>query len=224
MNALGAPPRGRFITFEGGEGAGKSTQARLLAHRLEGAGVKAIVTREPGGSPQAEAIRSVLLSGQAAGLGPLGEAVLFGAARLDHIDTLIRPALARGDWVVCDRFADSTRAYQGAAGKAEPELIAALEEIVVGSVRPDLTILMDLPPETGLERAQRRAAGAQADRFEGETLAFHEALRDAFLEIAREQPDRVRIVDATGTIEDIADAVWTIVCEKFPALAETNRT
>jgi dTMP kinase len=215
MNALGAAPRGRFITLEGGEGAGKSTQARRLARKLESTGVHAIATREPGGSQQAEAIRSVLLSGKATDLGPLGEAVLFGAARIDHIDTLIRPALGRGTWVICDRFADSTRAYQGAAGKAPPEMIAALEEIVVGAMRPDLTLLMDLPPDIGLARAQKRAGHAPADRFEGEDMSFHEALRQAFLDIAAREPGRVRVVDATKSEQELANEIWSIVKEKF---------
>ncbi len=209
---------GRFITFEGGEGAGKSTQARLLAAHLEQAGIRAIVTREPGGSPRAEALRSALLAGKAADLGPFGEAVLFGAARIDHIDTLIRPALAGGAWVVCDRFADSTRAYQGAAGKAKPELIAMLERIVVGPMRPDLTILLDLDPEAGLARARARGGDAAVDRFEGEQLAFHVALRSAFLEIAAKEPARVRIVDAALAPDEIADRIWTIVRDAFPAV------
>lgn len=221
MNALVAEAgRGRFITFEGGEGAGKSTQARRLAERLAGAGVRAITTREPGGSPRAEALRAALLSGKAAALGPFGEAVLFGAARIDHIDTLIRPSLEAGVWVICDRFADSTRAYQGAAGKAPAALIEALERIVVGPVRPDLTILLDLDPESGLARARRRAEGAESDRFEGEALAFHRALRQAFLDIAAEEPARVKIVDASLSEEAIAERIWTIARAAFPLRLE----
>ncbi|MDE2364782.1 MAG: dTMP kinase [Hyphomicrobiales bacterium] len=212
-----ASGRGRFITFEGGEGAGKSTQARRLAARLETAGRRAIVTREPGGSPLAETIRGVILSGKASALGPMGEAILFGAARIDHIDKLIAPALAAGTWVVCDRFADSTRAYQGAAGKASPDLIAELEKVVVREIKPDLTILMDLPPQTGLARARKRAAGAASDRFESEDLAFHNALRDAFLDIAAREPGRVKIVDATETEDAIAEKIWTILRDAFPA-------
>jgi dTMP kinase len=211
-----ASRRGRFITFEGGEGAGKSTQARRLAAHLEQAGVRAIVTREPGGSPQAEKIREVILSGRAAELGAAGEAILFGAARIDHIDRLIAPALASGSWVVCDRFADSTRAYQGAAGKAPAPLIAALERIVVGATRPDLTILMDLPPEAGLARARMRAGSAAGDRFENENIAFHEALRRAFLEIALREPSRVKIVDASASEDEIADDIWALVRENLP--------
>lgn len=213
--AIVAP--GRFITFEGGEGAGKSTQVRHLRAHLEQAGIRVIATREPGGSPRAEALRTALLSGRAAGLGAFGEAVLFGAARIDHIDTLIRPALAGGAWVVCDRFADSTRAYQGAAGKASPELIAALERVVVGPMKPDLTILLDLDPEAGLARAKARAGDAAADRFEGEKLAFHAALREAFLEIARREPGRVKVVDAALPEHEIADRVWALTRDAFPA-------
>lgn len=208
---------GRFITFEGGEGAGKSTQVRLLAAHLEQAGVRAIVTREPGGSPRAEALRAALLAGKAADLGAFGEAILFGAARIDHIDTLIRPALAGGAWVLCDRFADSTRAYQGAAGKAKPELIAALERVVVGPMKPDLTILLDIDPEVGLARARARAGEGVADRFEGEKLAFHKALREAFLDIAEKEPRRLRVVDATLSEHEIADRIWALVRSAFPA-------
>ena len=207
--------RGKFVTFEGGEGAGKSTQARRLRARLENLGLQVLVTREPGGSGHAEELRDVLLSGKAAALGPVGEAMLFNAARIDHLDTLIRPALAAGTWVVCDRFADSTRAYQGAAGKTPPALIAAMEEVVVGDTRPDLTILMDLPPETGLARARKRAGDSAADRFEGEEVAFHHALRRAFLDIAAQEPGRVRTVDATQGEDAIADEIWTIVQQTF---------
>jgi dTMP kinase len=210
-----AARRGRFITLEGGEGAGKSTQARRLAARLEETGHRVVVTREPGGSPQAEAIRSFLLSGKAARLGAEGEAILFGAARADHIDRLIAPALASGAWVVCDRFADSTRAYQGAAGNASEGLIAGLEKVVVGDTRPDLTILMDLAPETGLARARARS-GAAGDRFENEGLAFHEALRRAFLDIAAREPQRVKVVDASADEHEVADRIWAVVRENLP--------
>jgi len=208
---------GRFVTFEGGEGAGKSTQVRHLRSHLEQSGIRVIATREPGGSPRAEALRAALLGGRATGLGAFGEAVLFGAARIDHIDTLIRPALAGGAWVVCDRFADSTRAYQGAAGHAKPELIAALERVVVGPMKPDLTILLDLDPEAGLARAKARAGDAAADRFEGEKLGFHSALREAFLQIARQEPARVKIVDAALPEHEIADRVWALTCDAFPS-------
>lgn len=207
--------RGRFITFEGGEGAGKSTQARLLVERLAAHGIEAIATREPGGSPQAEALRSFILSGKAKELGPLGEAVLFSAARADHVDTLIRPAIARGAWVVCDRFSDSTRAYQGAVGAADPALIEEMQRVAVADLVPDLTILMDLAPEIGLARAEKRRGAAGADRFEGEGLSFHRALRRAFLEIAGRDKARFVVVDAGMEAERIAREIWSRVSARF---------
>ena len=166
--------KGRFITLEGGEGVGKSVQAARLEARLAALGLEVVRTREPGGSPGAEALREAILSGFAAGFSPGGQALLFAAARIDHLEKTILPALARGAWVVCDRFADSTRAYQGAAGSLPPEFIAALERLTVGPNRPDLTLILDLSPEVGLKRAaERRPGGAPADRFESEGLAFH---------------------------------------------------
>jgi len=208
--------RGRFITLEGGEGAGKSVQARALTARLQGLGLQVVSTREPGGSPHAEALREIILSGEAARFGPAAEALLFSAARIDHIDNTIAPALMRGAWVVCDRFADSTRAYQGAAAKLEREFIARLEQVAVGARRPDLTLILDLPAEQGLARAaKRRGAGAGADRFESEGLAFHRTLRDAFLEIAREEPERCVVIDARADEGDVAEAVWKAVRERL---------
>ncbi|PWB82563.1 MAG: dTMP kinase [Methylocystaceae bacterium] len=207
---------GRFVTFEGGEGAGKSTQMRRLQQRLAERDVEAIATREPGGSPHAEALREALLGGKAASLGPLGEAVLFSAARIDHLDRLIKPALARGAWVICDRFADSTRAYQGARGGVEPRLIALLERVALLGTTPDLTIILDLPPEIGLERArQRRAPDETADRFEREDMAFHEGLRQSFLDIAASEPGRCCVVDALAPEEEVAQAIWHIVEARF---------
>jgi dTMP kinase len=208
--------RGRFITFEGGEGVGKSTQVRLLAERLEKQGLKTMVTREPGGSPQAEAIRKLLLSGAAAQFGPAGEAILFSAARIDHIDRKIAPALAAGQWVVCDRFADSTRAYQGVAGQIDPALIASLERVAVGEHHPDLTLMLDMPVERSLARAaERRSADAAPDRFEGENRDFHETLRRAFLAIAAGEKDRCVVVDADRPSGDIAHEIWREVRERF---------
>ena len=213
---MDASRRGRFITLEGGEGAGKSTQARLLAQRLKPMGISVIVTREPGGSPGAEALREVILSGKAAPFGPAGEAILFSAARIDHIDHTIAPALARGAWVISDRFADSTRAYQGAAGKLDPALIASLERVAVGEARPDLTLVLDLPAEKGLARAAARRGGeAAADRFEREGLAFHETLRRAFLDIARAEPARCAIIDADRSPEEVAEAIWACARERL---------
>lgn len=207
-------PTGRFITFEGGEGAGKSTQARLLAERLAAVGRDPLLTREPGGSQTAEAIREFLLSGQAEEFGAMGEAVLFAVAREDHLDETIRPALERGQWVICDRFADSTRAYQGTGG-AKPDALQALERLTVGTTRPDLTVILDLPPEEGLARAGSRTGAnggtAVADAFEARSLEYHLALRQAFLAIAAEEPDRCVVIDATRPVEMVAEDVWRVV-------------
>jgi dTMP kinase len=181
-----AEARGAFITFEGGEGAGKSTQIARLAATLRARSGRAVcVTREPGGSPRAEEIRAALLGGIAKPYGPFAEALLFSAARIDHLDQRIRPALNRGETVLCDRFIDSTRAYQGAAGGLDPAVVAALERVTVGPTRPDLTLILDLDPEAGLARVAARGVGQGADRFEAEALDFHVRLREAFLAIAR---------------------------------------
>jgi len=216
--------KGRFITLEGGEGVGKSTQAQLLAKKLELMGVAVVVTREPGGSPGAEVLREVILSGAAAPFGPAGEAILFSAARIDHIDHTIAPALDRGAWVICDRFADSTRAYQGAAGKLDPALIASLERVAVGDVRPDLTLVLDLAPEKGLARAAaRRGKDAGADRFEREGAAFHETLRQAFLAIARAEPERCAVIDADRPPHEVAQAIWACVRERLGSALNIGR-
>ena len=207
--------RGRFISFEGGEGAGKSTQVNRLAVRLEAGGREAVLTREPGGSPGAEAIRDIVLRGDADRWSPVTETLLMYAARRDHIERVIRPALARGAWVVCDRFADSTRAYQGAAGGTDPALIAALETYILEEVRPDLTLVFDLPAEVGLARADARA-GAEM-RFESKGLAFHERLRDAFRAIAAAEPERCALIDAAGDRDSVARAVWAMVTERLDA-------
>ncbi|HWG05374.1 MAG TPA: dTMP kinase [Beijerinckiaceae bacterium] len=210
---LDNPPiqRGRFITFEGGEGTGKSTQTRRLVARFTALGIDAIATREPGGSPGAESLRQLLLAGAVAPFGPAAEAIVFSAARIDHLDVTIRPALTRGAFVVCDRFADSTRAYQGALGNLDPRLIRALERTTIGETRPDLTLVLDLPAEVGLARAGARRASGAADRFEAEALAFHQALRSTFLEIAAAEPQRCVVIDASADEEAIADAVWKTV-------------
>ena len=204
----GGVRRGRFITLEGGEGAGKSTQVRLLVSRLEERGIEVVATREPGGSPKAEALREVLLSGAAARFGPRGEAILFSAARIDHVDNTIEPALARGAWVVSDRFADSTRAYQGALGKLDSRLILELERIAIANARPDLTIFLDIPPEAGLLRVSQRRNGEPADRFEAEGIAFHAELRKAFRDIAQAEPERCLIVNALAPEDEVAAAIW----------------
>ena len=201
--------RGQFITFEGGEGAGKSTQVLRLVADLRARGIDVIQTREPGGSPGAEAIRALVVSGDADRWSARTEALLMFASRSDHLEKTIRPALDAGVWVVCDRFADSSRAYQGAGGGAAPEFIEALERAVVGEDQPVLTLILDLPVAVGLERALARG---QADtRFESKGLAFHQRLRDGFGEIARRYPERCRVIDATGSPDDVYDRVWAAV-------------
>lgn len=211
----------RFISFEGGEGTGKSTQARLLAERLRARGEHVALTREPGGSPRAEELRRVILSGDAKSLGPMAETVLFSAARIDHLRQTIRPALARGDWVICDRFSDSTRAYQGALGNLDPRLLSTLETAVLDGIRPGLTLLLDLPAETGIERAQARAGHERLDRFEAEGLDFHRALRTAFRDIAEAEPDRIRIIPADAAAEEVAARTWAEVARHY-GLDETS--
>jgi dTMP kinase len=216
-------PRGRFITLEGGEGAGKTVQAKRLEDKLTTLGVEVVRTREPGGSPHAEQLREAILSGFAAQFGPDGEALLFAAARIDHLDKTILPALERGAWVVCDRFADSTRAYQGVAADLPPAFIARLEEVVVGLNRPDLTLILDIPAEAGLERAQVRRGTGSADRFETEGLEFHDTLRRAFLDIAAAEPERCVVVDALKSEEKVAEAIWSAVEERLdPAAAKAR--
>jgi len=200
--------RGRFITFEGGEGVGKSTQAAALARKLSAFGIATVLTREPGGSPGAELIRNILLSGMAKSLGPEAEAMLFAAARGDHLDAVIRPNLATGKWVVCDRFSDSTRVYQGALGNVSRGLLRALERTVVGDDMPDLTFILDLPAEIGLERARERRGAAAADRFENEDIAYHQALNLAFRDLANEESRRCLLVDANRSADKIAAEIW----------------
>ncbi len=208
--------RGRFITLEGGEGAGKSTLAGALAARLGEARVTTRTTREPGGSPKAEAIREMILAGQAKEYGVFAEALMFSAARIDHIDSLIRPALARGEWVICDRFIDSTRVYQGVLGKVDPALLAELEAVTIAGLMPDLTLILDLDPEIGLARAaKRRRPGEAVDRFEGETLAFHRKLRQAYRDIAASEPLRCVVLDATQPPGVLAEAAWAAVSERL---------
>jgi dTMP kinase len=204
---------GRFISFEGGEGSGKSTQAKRLAERLKLRGHETILTREPGGSPGAEAIRHLLLNGIAKPLGPEAETFMFAAARDDHVATVIRPAIDRGAWVVCDRFIDSTRVYQGSLGNVDQRLIRALERLVVGETMPDLTFIIDVPPEVGLARAQGRGQGA--DRFEAEHVEYHRLLREAYREIAEREPDRCVLVDGTASVDAIAVRIWMLVSERF---------
>jgi len=203
--------RGRFITFEGGEGSGKSTQVAALVKRLTTLGLGVMATREPGGSLGAEAVRHVLLSGAAKPLGAHAEAILFAAARDDHVSQTIRPALERGKWVVSDRFADSTRVYQGVLSNVDARIIARLERLTVGDTRPDLTFVLDVPAEIGLDRAARRRGNGAGDRFEAEALDFHKKLREAYLDLAAREPERCAVIDASAAPDAVADAVWAVV-------------
>jgi dTMP kinase len=217
---LGAVVRGRFITFEGGEGSGKSTQTRLLADRLERCGIAVVRTREPGGSPGAEAIRHVLLAGAAKPLGPFAEAILFAAARDDHLRHTIRPALNDGRWVISDRFADSTRVYQGVLGGLDGRLISILERITLADTYPDLTIILDVPAELGLKRATERRGEHPADRFERETNEYHRRLRSAYLQLAEREPRRCVAIDGSAEPARVADAIWSVVSDRLrPAAA-----
>jgi dTMP kinase len=219
MNAPGPHASGRLISFEGGEGAGKSTQIRRLAEALEQAGLSVVVTREPGGTPFAERLRTLLLDGGAQHFGALAEALLFTAARIDHVDRVILPALREGAFVLCDRFTDSTRAYQGAMGAADMRMLSLLERVALGERRPDLTFVLDVPAQEGLARAARRGEGG--DRFEARDLAYHEGLRRAFLDIAKREPIRCRVIDSTRPQAEVAQEILRLVCERFhlPQLA-----
>lgn len=206
--------RGRFITFEGGEGSGKSTQAGRLAERLRAQGIEVLLTREPGGSAGAEAIRQLVVNGEGERWSPLTEVLLMFAARNDHLERTIRPALAAGHWVICDRFADSSRAYQGGGGGVPQPFIEQLDRAVVDDDQPDLTLIFDLPVEEGLERAFGR--GLFETRFESKGLAFHERLRQTFRDIAAHHPERCRLIDARGTEEEVAGRVWSTIDAALP--------
>ncbi len=201
--------RGKFITFEGGEGSGKSTQIKKLAQRLAATKLRVIVTREPGGSPGAEIMRHLVLSGMGKLLGPDAETLLFAAARDDHVRTVIQPALGQGTWVLCDRFSDSTRAYQGRLGQVAPGVLNAMQRVTIGDLKPDLTIILDIPVEVGLQRAAARRGSGVADRFESEDLQFHQDLRDAYRQIAAEDPQRCVLIDANADPDAVAARVWT---------------
>ena len=200
-----------LITLEGGEGAGKSTVAKGLQARLAELGITAIVTREPGGSEKAEAIRDALLSGKVKPHGPFAEAVMFYAARIDHIEKTIKPAMARGEWVISDRFADSTRAYQGVLGQIDPALLGSLERVALNGFKPNLTLILDVPVEVGLSRAAARRGLQTSDRFESEGRGFHARLRKAYLDIARREPERCVVIDASVAPADVLDAAWAAV-------------
>lgn len=228
MNEAAKPkapqPRGRFVTFEGGEGSGKSTQIQLLADRLNAAKLRTITTREPGGSAGAEIVRHLLLSGMAKAFGPETESLLFAAARDDHVSQVIEPALAQGTWVLCDRFTDSTRVYQGELGKVDPKLIRAMERVTIGNLKPDLTIILDVPVDVGMARALKRRGSAAPDRFEGEGVSFHERLRDAYRKIAEGDPERCALVDADADPKAVAERVWKALRDHLFAVAAPRET
>ena len=205
--------QGRFITFEGGEGTGKSTQAARLVDALRARDLEVLHTREPGGSEGAEEIRNLALNGDAGRWSAMTETLLMFAARSDHLERTIRPALEAGRWVVCDRFADSSRAYQGAGGGVAADFIETLDRAVVGQTQPDLTLVFDLPVEVGLERAFGR--GLFETRFESKGIDFHERLRRGFREIAAAHPERCVIIDADGDLDAVTERVWRAVEERL---------
>lgn len=200
-------PRGRFITLEGGEGTGKSTLQTALRDRLTEQGIDVVLTREPGGTPRAEAIRALVLNPPGGtSFSPLAEALLMNAGRSEHLEGLIRPALAAGRWVICDRFSDSTRVYQGISGGVAENVLLSLEAHVVGQTSPDLTLVLDAPATVTMHRrAQRNLA---PDVFESRGPEFHQAVRLAFAELARREPGRCKLVDASRSVEDVAEAAW----------------
>lgn len=213
----------KFITFEGGEGVGKSTQVKRLLTRLGHVGIKAVRTREPGGTAKAEAIRSFILQGRSEEWGAGAEAVLFAAARHDHVTQLIAPNLERGNWVLSDRFADSTRAYQGLTGGVNPLLIDALEELALDGSVPNMTIILDMAPDKAFQRVAQRALEDGipnvADRFEKEDLSWHGRLRDAFLDIANKNSDRCVVISAEQEADAVAESVWQSISGHFPEVA-----
>ena len=209
--------RGQFITFEGGEGAGKSTQIKRLAETLQKRGHDVVLTREPGGSPGAEAIRKLLVEGEPGRWDGITETLLFAAARRDHVERTIRPALAQGSWVLCDRFMDSTIAYQGCGAGVDLALVRRISTDAAGDIIPDLTLILDLPVAVGLARAAGREGGE--DRFERKGAEFHTRLRDGFLAIAKAEPHRCVVVNASGTPDAVAEAISKIVSERLNSAA-----
>jgi dTMP kinase len=216
------PGRGRFISFEGGEGSGKSTQIKTLAERLASAKLRAIVTREPGGSPGAEVIRHLVLSGMGKLLGPEAETLLFAAARDDHVRTVIEPALKQGIWVLCDRFSDSTRVYQGSLGQVSPAILNAMQRVTIGDLKPDLTVILDVPVEVGLKRAAARRGAGAADRFEAEDIKFHQQLREAYQRIAAAEPERCVLIDASPDPSVVALNIWSALRDRLFKAAADN--
>ena len=204
--------KGIFITFEGGEGAGKSSQIKYLNEKLNKLDYDTALTREPGGTSGAEAIRHVILSGGAEKLGADVEAMLFSAARADHVDHVIRPALEAGKIVLCDRFFDSTRVYQGATGNVDMDFLYALEKVACGDIWPDLTLILDLSAEEGMKRANsRRSSDDIPDRFEKEAMEAQEMRREAFRRIAEKEPERCKLINASGTEKEVAKRIWKVV-------------
>ncbi len=199
-----------FISFEGGEGTGKSTQIRLLQDRLSGVGCTVKVTREPGGSEGAEDIRTMLVTGDTDRWTPMSEALLVFAGRVDHVERVIKPALKRGEWVLSDRFFDSTVAYQGVGGKLGVDKVRALQHLALGDFAPDLTLVLDIPAEEGLARAGVREADSNSgeDRFERVGDDYHRSLRQSYLDMCDEHPERCKLVSALGTVEEVAERIW----------------
>jgi len=205
--------QGHFITFEGGEGSGKSTQVSLLEEELRRSGHEVVVTREPGGSRGAEEIRDLLVNGEPDRWAPLTEALLLAAARHEHLERTIRPALAQGATVLCDRFYDSSMAYQGYAHDLGPDLIESITKIAVGNSHPDLTLVFDMPVDVGLARAGARED--KEDRYERMGDVFHQRLRAAYKDIAARNAERCVLIDANRSIEDVAQEIWTVVSNRF---------
>lgn len=210
--------RGRFVTFEGGEGSGKTTQIRMAADWLQERGLPVLATAEPGGTALGQKIREIVLNRQSCAIGAEAELLLFAAARAQHVREAILPALEAGHWVLCDRFADATLVYQGYGRGLDVEFIGTLNAFATGSLRPDLTLLFDLPVEVGLGRAKRRAAGVRPedaeDRFEREAMVFHGRIREGYLRLAAEEPERFRIIDGAADVEPVRSEV----CRHLTAL------
>ena len=212
MDAPSVKNPGRFITLEGGEGAGKSTQIQVIKDYLLTRGNDVVVTREPGGTSEGQEIRNLLVSGDKDKWSPLSETLLILADRAAHLERLIRPALADGKYVVCDRFFDSTKAYQGVAGGLGLDVINNLQQPVLGTTLPDVTLLLDIDPEKGLRRAQERGGEL---RFESKTLAYHRTLRNAFLDFAAQEPDRIFVIDADRDVEAVSDDILAVLDERL---------
>ena len=212
MDAPSVKNPGRFITLEGGEGAGKSTQIQVVKDYLLTRGNDVVVTREPGGTSEGQEIRNLLVSGDKDKWSPLSETLLILADRAAHLESLIRPALAEGKYVVCDRFFDSTRAYQGVAGGLGLDVIHNLQQAVLGTTLPDVTLLLDIDPEKGLRRAQERGGEL---RFESKTLAYHRTLRNAFLDFAAQEPDRIFVIDADRDVEAVSADILAVLDERL---------